>query len=189
MPLMVITPTRFEDSRGWFSETWNKLRLVDLGIDLDFVQDNHSLSVPVGTIRGLHYQRPPNAQAKLVRCIKGRIFDVAVDIRHKSPTFKKWFGVELSAELGNQLFIPAGFAHGFMTLEANCEIAYKVDSYYSPDSDGGIIWNDPELAIKWPLADLEPLLSAKDATLPSLEQADFEFHYDGAPLHPIFSKE
>lgn len=185
MTATMIVPRRFEDSRGWFSETWNAADLVKLGIHNAFCQDNHSRSVAAGTLRGIHFQRTPHAQAKLVRCLKGRIFDVAVDIRRDSPTFKKWIGVELTAALGNQLFIPAGYAHAFLTLEPDCEVAYKVDAYYAPESDGGIAWNDPELAIDWPLKGSWPFLSDKDHALPVIAQADFDFPYDGKPLEPL----
>jgi dTDP-4-dehydrorhamnose 3,5-epimerase len=180
-----ITPRRFADDRGWFTETWQRDRYAAAGINADFCQDNHSLSRTAMTLRGLHFQREPHAQAKLVRCLRGRVFDVAVDIRRDSPTFRHWVGVELSAEAGNQLFIPAGYAHGFLTLEPDCEIAYKVDAYYAPEADGGISWDDPELAIDWPLQGAAPILSAKDAALPSLTQADVHFAYDGRPLQPL----
>lgn len=185
MKVTHIAPRRFEDARGWFAETWHMERYNDAGVTSTFCQDNQSYSRLAGTLRGLHFQQQPHAQAKLVRCLKGRIFDVAVDIRRESPTFKKWLGVELTAELGNQLFIPAGFAHGFLTLEDDCEIAYKVDAYYQPEADGGIIWNDPELAIDWPLAGHTPLISGKDACLPNLNEAAFDFPYNGNPLLPL----
>lgn len=180
-----ITPRRFADARGWFAETWHSERYLDAGVSSSFCQDNQSFSRLAGTLRGLHFQRPPYAQAKLVRCLRGRIFDVAVDIRRTSPTFKKWVGAELTAEMGNQLFIPAGFAHGFLTLEPDCEIAYKVDAYYAPEADGGIAWNDPQIAIDWPLAGNLPLLSEKDAGLPALDQSVFDFPFDGNPLLPL----
>lgn len=185
MTVTHITPKRFEDSRGWFSETWNQERAAAAGIKSAFCQDNQSLSKVAGTLRGLHFQSPPHAQAKLVRCLRGRIFDVAVDIRRQSPTYKHWVGVELSSDLGNQLFIPAGYAHGFLTLEDNCEIAYKVDAYYAPESDGGIAWNDPQLNITWPVITPSPLLSDKDGRLPPLANIDIEFAYDGNPLLPV----
>lgn len=181
----VITPARFSDSRGWFSETWNAKRLEEMQIIADFCQDNHSLSKRAGTIRGLHFQQNPCAQAKLVRCLRGRIFDVAVDVRPASPTYKDWVGVELSAETGNQLFVPKGYAHGFLTLEDNCEISYKVDNYYAPEAEGGLAWNDPELAIDWPLNDLLPLLSDKDSDLPLLADIELDFAYDGNPMIPL----
>lgn len=181
----IIMPKRFEDTRGWFSETWNAKRLTEIGIDVDFCQDNHSLSIHAGTIRGLHFQREPDSQAKLVRCLRGRIYDVAVDVRPQSPTYKKWVGIELSSAIGNQLFVPKGYAHGFLTLEDNCEIAYKVDAYYAPESDGGVAWDDPDIGIDWPLNGLSPLLSAKDAELPRLVDTVFKFTYDGIPLSSI----
>ncbi|RDV01478.1 dTDP-4-dehydrorhamnose 3,5-epimerase [Sphingorhabdus pulchriflava] len=185
MTLIVIHPKRFIDRRGWFVESWNKLRFEEQGVTTEFVQDNHSYSTNAGTIRGLHFQRPPHAQAKLVRCLKGRIFDVAVDLRPGSPTFGEWAGIELSADLGNQLFIPPGYAHGFLTLEAECEIAYKVDAYYSPEADAGIAWDDPVLAINWPLNGLVPVLSDKDATLPNFSEVETNFEYNGCPLLPL----
>ena len=181
MSLLVISPKRFQDARGWFSETWNESKFAELGIKSDFCQDNQSHSGVKGTLRGLHFQAPPFAQAKLVRCLQGRIFDVAVDIRKASPTFGKWFGLELSAENGRQLFIPAGYAHGFLTLEQDCMISYKVDAYYSSPHDGGIAWNDPAIGIEWPIDDL-PVLSEKDAKLPMLAELWVEFPYDGVPL-------
>lgn len=182
MTLIAINPKRFMDRRGWFVETWNKTRFEEQGVKAEFVQDNHSYSAHAGTIRGLHFQRSPYAQAKLVRCLKGRIFDVAVDLREGSPTYGKWEGIELTAELGNQLFIPAGYGHGFLTLEADTEVAYKVDNYYAPEADAGIAWNDPDIAIDWPLNGLEPILSDKDARLPNLCKCEANFTYDGRPL-------
>ena len=185
MPVLHIIPKRFNDARGWFMETWNADRLQNLGVAGQFCQDNQSASVKAATIRGIHFQREPHAQAKLVRCLKGRIFDVAVDLRWASPTFKKWVGVELSADLGNQLYVPAGFGHGFMTLEDDCHVAYKVDAYYAPQADGGIRWDDPELAINWPMIGSVPTLSDKDAGLPCFADSDFDFGYDGDPLVPL----
>ena len=185
MTVIHVTPQRFSDSRGWFCETWTRHRFESWGIVAEFCQDNHSLSRPAGTIRGLHFQRVPDAQAKLVRCLRGRVFDVAVDVRKASPTFGQWVSVELTAERGNQLFIPAGYAHAFLTLEDDCEVAYKVDAYYAPQSDGGIAWDDPDLAIDWPLDGLSPLLSEKDAKLPRLKDIDLDFPYDGNPLLPL----
>jgi dTDP-4-dehydrorhamnose 3,5-epimerase len=132
-------------------------------------------------LRGLHFQRAPFAQAKLVRCLAGRIFDVAVDIRQESPTFGRWVGTELSAEDGRQLYVPVGYAHGFVTLEPDCMVAYKVDAFYSAEADGGISWNDPTIGVEWPL-EAAPQLSAKDATLPPLAQLDADFAFDGEPL-------
>jgi dTDP-4-dehydrorhamnose 3,5-epimerase len=182
MSVVEFTPRRFEDDRGWFVETWQSGRFEAVGIAASWCQDNHSLSRPAYTMRGLHFQHEPMAQAKLVRCLRGRVFDVAVDIRAASPTYRQWVAVVLTADKGNQLFIPAGFAHGFLTLEDNCEIAYKVDNYYSPDCDGGIAWDDPDIAIDWPLNGHLPLLSAKDQTLPRLADAVINFGYDGVPL-------
>jgi dTDP-4-dehydrorhamnose 3,5-epimerase len=181
MSLLLVSPKRFEDSRGWFAETWNEQKFSALGIDLAFCQDNQSYSQFKGTLRGLHFQAPPFAQSKLVQCLRGRIFDVAVDIRRSSPTFAKWFGLELSSENGRQLFIPAGYAHAFITLEDDCMVAYKVDAPYSAAHDGGIAWNDPSIGINWPF-DQQPILSAKDSALPRLEQLDVDFPYDAVPL-------
>jgi dTDP-4-dehydrorhamnose 3,5-epimerase len=181
MSPIVITPRRIGDDRGWFSETYNARRLADHGIANEFCQDNQSLTRAPGTLRGLHFQRLPHAQAKLVRCLAGRIFDVAVDIRRASPTFGRWVGIELSADNGRQLFIPSGYAHGFLTLEPDCMVAYKVDDFYSAECDAGISWNDPDIAIDWPL-DGTPQLSAKDAALPRLADLDADFRYDGEPL-------
>lgn len=182
MSPLLLAPRRFEDSRGWFSETWNASRAAAAGVDAAFCQDNQSLSREAGTLRGLHFQTPPSAQAKLVRCLRGRILDVAVDIRRASPTFGKWVSVELSGDNGLQLFIPRGYAHGFLTLEDGCEIAYKVDNFYSAADDGGIAWNDPAIGIVWGLGGKMPLLSEKDAALPKLEALQVEFPYDGAPF-------
>lgn len=184
MSPVVISPNRFEDSRGWFSETWNEKDFARIGIPVRFCQDNQSFSKPKGTLRGLHFQAPPTAQAKLVRCLQGRIFDVVVDIRSNSPTFGKWVGLELSADNGLQLFVPAGYAHGFVTLEDDCMVAYKVDDYYSAKDDGGIAWDDSTIGISWPI-DGEPVLSAKDASLPSLADLAVEFPYNGEPLAPL----
>ena len=179
-PILII-PRRIGDERGWFSETYNARRLAEHGIHNSFCQDNQSLTCVPRTLRGLHYQRPPHAQAKLVRCLAGRIFDVAVDIRRASPTFGRWVSVELSADNGRQLFVPAGYAHGFLTLEPDCMVAYKVDDFYSAEFDTGIAWNDPDIAIDWPL-DGDVQLSPKDANLPPLANLDAEFEYDGEPL-------
>ncbi len=168
----LLTPKRFGDDRGFFSETYNAARFKAAGIAPDFIQDNHSLSANAGTIRGLHYQAPPFAQAKLVRVLRGAIIDVAVDVRAGSPTYGKWVKAHLSAENGVQIFVPAGFLHGFATLVPDTEISYKVDNYYSAECDGAVIWNDPDLAIDWGLPAGEPTLSAKDAQAPRF--ADFK---------------
>ena len=172
--VLILTPRRFGDDRGFFCESWNKTRMAEAGLDYDFVQDNHSLSMTVGTLRGLHYQSPPHAQAKLVRCGRGRLWDLAVDIRQGSPTFGQWFGTELSFENGRQLMIPTGFLHGFVTLEPETEIIYKCTDVYAPDCDGAVAWDDPDLGIDWPLKG-GPVLSAKDTAAPQLSQIDNPF--------------
>lgn len=177
--VVVISPRRFGDARGWFSETWNADRMAGAGLDLHFVQDNHSFSATPGTLRGLHYQRPPHAQDKLVRCTRGAIFDVAVDIRKGSPSYGKWVGVELSAENGRQLLIPKGFLHGFVTRTADCEVQYKCTDLYAPDCDGGIRWDDPTIGIDWGLGDMPPVLSDKDAVAPLLAGFDSPFTWEG----------
>lgn len=166
--VVILTPARFGDARGFFSESWSRKRLADAGIDIDFVQDNHSVSAKAGTVRGLHFQSPPHAQAKLVRCGRGVLFDVAVDIRRGSPTYGHWLGVELSAENGRQLLIPAGFLHGFVTRVDDTEIVYKCSDYYAPDCDGSVAWDS--VGIDWGTSEV-PVLSAKDAAAPRL--ADF----------------
>lgn len=178
--VVVITPRRFGDARGWFSETWNAERMAEADLDLAFVQDNHSFSATKGTLRGLHYQRPPHAQDKLVRCTRGEIFDVAVDIRKGSPSYGKWVGEVLSAENGRQLLIPKGFLHGFVTLTADCEVQYKCTDLYAPDCDGGIRWNDPAIGIDWRLGGAAPVLSAKDEVAPLLADFDSPFTWEGA---------
>jgi len=188
MTVILLTPKRFADDRGWFMETFHEKRYRDLSIEAGFVQDNHSFSASAGTIRGIHFQHAPHEQAKLVRCLRGRIYDVAVDLRPESPSFGQHVAAELSAENGRQLFIPAGYGHAFMTLEPDCEVAYKVDAHYAPETEGGVRWDDPDLAIDWPLADAgiaEPVLSAKDALLPPLTDLTLDFAYDGRPLVPI----
>jgi dTDP-4-dehydrorhamnose 3,5-epimerase len=183
-PVQLICPKRFVDSRGWFTETYNRTTFAGYGIDCAFAQDNHSFSTSTFILRGLHFQRPPRAQAKLVRCVRGRIFDVAVDLRRGSPTYGKWLATELSAENGHQIFIPAGFAHGFLTLEDNCEVVYKCSDTYEPEYDDGIVWNSA--GIDWPLpAGVEPQLSDKDRRLSPLTAFDSPFAYDGRPLTPF----
>ena len=164
----VIVPDRFGDDRGFFSETYSRRVMADAGIEEEFVQDNHSLSAVVGTVRGLHYQLPPFAQAKLVRVIHGAVVDVAVDIRRGSPTFGQHVAVTLSAAAWNQIYVPAGFAHGFCTLEPHTEVVYKVTAYYSRAHDRGISWNDPELGIAWPVDSAAAQLSDKDRNQPCL---------------------
>lgn len=177
--LYLITPRRFGDDRGFFAETWSRRVLAEAGITTDFVQDNHSLSMKVGTVRGLHFQSPPHAQAKLVRCGRGRLFDVAVDLRRGSPTYGKWAGVELSAENGLQLYIPAGFGHGFVTREPETEIVYKCSDYYAPECDGGIRWNDPDIAVDWGVSEAAGI-SDKDAKAPLLAGFDSPFTWENA---------
>lgn len=184
--VVLLRPKRFGDERGWFSEVYNARVFSKYGIADQFVQDNHSLSVPAGTVRGLHYQSAPFEQAKLVRCIRGRIFDVAVDIRRGSPTFGRWVGTELSAENGLHLYIPVGFAHGFVTLEPFTEVIYKVSNIYSPENDGGVQWSDPTIGIDWPLPDgVEPTISSKDRRQPLLCDLNSPFEYDGVPLELV----
>ncbi len=170
--LKLFTPQKHGDARGFFSETYNAETWRRAGLNYNFVQDNHSLSRDVGTLRGLHYQSPPFAQDKLVRVARGRILDVAVDLRRSSPTFKKYVAVELSYENWRQLFIPIGFAHGFITLEPNTEVIYKVTNFYSSAQDFGVVWNDPEINIDWPIKDREIIFSDKDRKLPRLCDAE-----------------
>jgi len=179
---VILAPKRFSDPRGWFSETYNASRVTAAGVRAEFCQDNQSFSSEAGTLRGIHFQAPPFAQAKLVRCLRGAILDVLVDLRRASPTFGEWRSVELTADNGLQLFIPRGYGHAFLTLEPACEIAYKVDGFYNPDADGGVIWNDRSLAVDWGLATGEPKLSDKDAALPSLDAFAVDFPYDGEDL-------
>ena len=160
--VVLIQADRHADSRGFFAETYSRKKFTDLGIDVEFVQDNHSFSKEESTLRGLHFQAPPNAQAKLVRCGRGSIFDVVVDIRFGSPTYGHWKGYELTAENGLQLYVPVGFAHGFMTLEPDSEIVYKCSDYYAPETEGSILWSDPNIGIDWPTTET-PILSDKDA--------------------------
>lgn len=175
----ILTPRRFGDARGFFSESWNSRVLADNGLHFDFVQDNHSLSAQVGTVRGLHFQSPPHAQDKLVRCGRGRFFDVAVDIRKGSPTYGNWFGVELSFDNGKQLLVPAGFLHGFVTREPDTEIIYKCTDFYAPECDGGVLFNDPDIGIDWDMGDVTPVLSDKDAKAPTLKDFDSPFVWEG----------
>ena len=175
--VLILTPRRFGDARGWFTEVWNKSTLAAKGIDIDFVQDNHSCSREVGTVRGLHFQSPPHAQAKLVRCGRGRVFDVAVDIRKGSPTFGTWTGVELSAENGRQLLIPAGFLHGFVTREPDSELLYKCSDVYAPDCDGAVRFDDPDIDIDWGLDPTTAILSEKDRAAPYFKNFTTPFFY------------
>lgn len=178
--VLALTPKRFGDDRGFFCESWNRKTMADAGVDIEFVQDNHSLSGKVGTIRGLHFQAPPHAQTKLVRCGRGRLFDVAVDIRKGSPSYGKWTGVELSFENGKQLLVPAGFLHGFVTLEPDTEIVYKCSDYYSSECDGAVRFDDPGIGIDWGMDTSKAHLSEKDTTAPLLSQFNSPFVFDGA---------
>ncbi|WP_372887288.1 dTDP-4-dehydrorhamnose 3,5-epimerase [Shimia sp.] len=177
----LITPARHGDHRGFFSESYSRRALAAHGIELDFVQDNHSLSAEVGTVRGLHFQAPPHAQAKLVRCGRGALLDVAVDIRRGSPTYGQWLAEELSFENGRQLLVPAGFAHGFITRQPDTEIIYKCSDYYAPECEGALLWSDAAIGIDWGVAaGTEPVLSAKDAVAPGLAGFDSPFTYEEA---------
>jgi dTDP-4-dehydrorhamnose 3,5-epimerase len=182
---LLYTPNRFSDDRGWFSETYNQRRMQQAGLTVDFVQDNQSFSAQAGTLRGLHFQAPPHAQGKLVRAVRGAILDVAVDIRKGSPTYGHAVTAELTADNGRQLYIPIGYAHGFVTLSPDTEVAYKVTDFYDKASEGGIIWNDPDLAIEWGLNGSEPHLSAKDQLLPLLASFDSPFTYAAHPCQLV----
>jgi dTDP-4-dehydrorhamnose 3,5-epimerase len=170
--VLEILPRKFGDERGFFSETYNAAHLAEAGITLQFVQDNHSLSTARGVLRGLHFQLPPRAQDKLVRVVKGAILDVVVDIRKSSPTFRKWISHEVSAEQWNQILVPKGFAHGFVTLEQNTEVVYKVTDYYSPEHDRSLRFNDPSIGIEWPFDPAAMQLSDKDRNAPYLDGVD-----------------
>lgn len=178
----LVKPRRFEDARGWFSETWTPRLAAEAGIAATFVQDNHSLSRAPGTIRGLHFQAPPRAQAKLVRCVRGRIMDYALDVRRGSPTYGRHVAAELTADNGHQLYVPVGFLHAFLTLEPDTEVVYKVSDVYAPECDGGVRWDSA--GIDWPLPASGPVLSDKDRVLPALAEFDSPFPYDGEPLAP-----
>jgi dTDP-4-dehydrorhamnose 3,5-epimerase len=171
--LSITEPDVIDDGRGWFSESYSKKKLKELGIEADFVQDNRSFSAKKGTLRGLHFQNQPFAQAKLVSCLRGAVLDVAVDLRNGSPTYGRWFGVELSADNKRQLFIPRGFAHGFLTLTDDVEFFYKVDNYYDKQYDRGIAFNDPDIAVDWGVSN--PILSDKDRANPFLKHSDVDF--------------
>ena len=174
-----VAPPKYGDHRGWFSEVFKLSAFAAEGVDIDWIQDNQSFSAQVGTVRGLHFQVPPVAQDKLVRVLRGSIYDVAVDIRKGSPTFGQWVGVELSAEKWNQLLVPVGFAHCFMTLTPDTEVLYKVSGPYSKEHEGAILWNDPDLGIDWPDLGVEPTLSDKDLVAPRLKDFDSPFVYEG----------
>jgi dTDP-4-dehydrorhamnose 3,5-epimerase len=178
--VLVLKPRYFFDERGYFVESYNARAVQAAGIDARFVQDNQSLSRRRGTIRGLHFQAPPSAHAKLVRALHGSIYDVAVDLRAGSPDYGRWVGATLTAERGEQLFVPRGFAHGYCTLEDDTEVAYKVDDYYAPESEGGLAWDDPTLAIAWPVAAAEAALSNRDRKLPHFADFVSPFRYHGS---------
>lgn len=176
--LLILTPRRFGDHRGFFSESWNRRTLTAAGVELpDFVQDNHSMSTQVGTVRGLHFQSPPHAQGKLVRCGRGAIFDVAVDVRTGSPTYGQWCGMELSFDNARQLWIPAGFLHGFMALQPDSEIIYKCTDHYAPECDGSVRWDS--CGIVWPVDVATPILSDKDLQAQAFADFKSPFTYEG----------
>lgn len=176
LDVYILEPKVFGDNRGWFMEAWSKKKMEAAGLYYNFVQDNHSYSAKKGTLRGLHYQKGKAVQAKLVRCSRGAVLDVAVDLRKGSPTYKKWVAVELSAENKRQLLIPRGFAHGFLTLTDDVEFLYKEDNPYAPEFDRNIIWNDPDIGIEWGIEN--PVLSEKDMKAPKLRDADIDFIYE-----------
>jgi len=176
----LLVPARHGDSRGFFSETYNQSLMASVGIDVTFVQDNHSLSELPGTVRGLHMQAPPHAQDKLVRVVKGAILDVAVDVRVGSPTFGRHVTAEISSDNWAQIFVPKGFLHGFMTLEPDTEVIYKVSDYYNRDAEAGVIWNDPALGINWPSFPNAPVTSGKDKLLPGISDFNSPFTYTDA---------
>ena len=177
--VLELTPSKYNDERGYFSEVFSKAKLVKLGLNVDFVQDNHSLSSSVGTIRRLHFQSAPYAQAKLVRVLRGAIFDVAVDLRVASPTYGRHVSIVISATKWNQVFVPKGFAHGFCTLEPDTEVLYKVDAPYSPKHEGGLLWSDSDLSIAWPVDVNAAVVSIKDQKLPKLLDLTPTFNYPG----------
>ncbi len=178
--VFLLGPRFFHDARGYFVETYNQRAAHAAGITADFVQDNQAFSHQRGTVRALHFQAPPHAQAKLVRVLRGSIYDVAVDLRAGSPTYGRWTAATLTAHSGEQIFVPRGFAHGYCTLEADTEVAYKVDDYYAPDCDRGVIWNDPALAVDWPVSPSDAVLSDKDRQLPRFADFVTPFRYDPA---------
>ena len=171
--VVIIEPDVFGDHRGFFMESWSEKKMEEAGLHYNFVQDNHSMSSVKGTLRGIHFQKGDKAQAKLVRCVKGAVLDVAVDLRHESPTYKQWVAVELSEENKKQLLIPRGFGHGFVTLTDEVEFLYKADNYYTPEADGGIRWNDPDIGVDWGVKN--PILSAKDEKNPFLKDLGIVF--------------
>ncbi len=177
--VLLLTPRYFNDARGYFVETYNARGARDAGLMAEFVQDNQALSLKRGTVRALHFQVPPKVQAKLVRALRGSIYDVAVDLRAGSPSYGRWVGATLTAQGGEQIFVPRGFAHGYCTLEDNTEVAYKVDDYYAPDCERGLAWDDPTLSIRWPVSAADAVLSEKDRKLPRFADFAAPFRYDG----------
>ncbi len=171
----IITPDVFGDNRGFFMESWSRRKMEEAGLHYDFVQDNHSMSAVKGTLRGIHFQRNPWCQAKLVRCTRGAVLDVAVDLRKASPTYKQWVAVELTADNKKQLLIPRGFGHGFVTLTDDVEFLYKADNYYAPEADGGIRWNDPEIGVDWGIDN--PILSEKDKKNPFFREIEGQLEF------------
>ncbi len=176
----ILVPRRFGDHRGFFSESWNQRAMESAGLYYDWVQDNHSVSAQVGTVRGLHFQAPPHAQDKLIRCGRGAFFDVAVDIRKGSPTYGQWVGEELSFDNGKQMLVPAGFLHGFVTREPDTEIIYKCSDYYAPECDGAVKFDSADLGVDWELGGIEPVLSRKDREAQPFADFDSPFEYKGA---------
>ena len=174
--VILFYPEKHQDKRGYFSETYNKKSLIDLGVNIDFKQDNHALSYSKGTIRGLHFQIPPFDQDKLIRVIAGAIYDVAVDIRFNSPTFGQYVSAIIDSKKCNQILVPSGFAHGLCTLDPNTEVIYKVNNYYSQQHDKGIVWDDSAIGINWPVADADVVVSEKDLKLPLL--SDLPSYFD-----------
>lgn len=177
--VLILTPARHGDTRGFFSESWNRRRMEAAGIDIDFVQDNHSFSARAGTVRGLHFQSPPHAQTKLVRCSRGALFDVAVDIRQGSPTYGQWTGVELSFENGRQLLVPKGFMHGFVTRKPDTEIVYKCSEFYAPECERAVRFDDPEIGIDWGIEPDQVVVSEKDAQAPLMADFTSPFRFEG----------
>jgi dTDP-4-dehydrorhamnose 3,5-epimerase len=181
--VVLVTSRRVGDARGWFSETYSARAFAQIVGDITFVQDNQAFSAEKGTLRGLHFQHPPEPQAKLVRVLRGSIFDVAVDLRLGSPTYGRWVGATLTAQGGEQLFVPRGFAHGYCTLEPDTEVAYKVDGFYAPACDAGLAWDDPILAVAWPISPEEAVLSEKDKVQPAFETFQSPFRYEPAKAY------
>lgn len=181
-PVALLRARRHDDPRGWFMQTWSEAAMKAVGVEARFVQDNQSFSALAGTVRGLHFQRPPHAQAKLVRCVRGAVLDYVVDLRRGSPTWGGWVSARLTAQGGEQLFVPVGFAHGFVTLEDETEVAYKVTAPYAPDCEAGLAWDDPALGLDWPLPTAGAILSDRDRAWPRLDQIDPPFAPGGPPL-------